>query len=469
MRGRSLSVICRPPVALLLAALIGAALLPACAIFGRTSDPTYYLSPSGNDSADGTSPQTAWRTLSRANSAILRPGDRLLLQGGHRFSGQLRLGPKDAGNRRRPVYIGSYGTGRAVIVGTEAAGIVVVDTAGVSIAHVILVGTHRAGPASVGIQLYSGLPANHHLDHVVINGVDVSGFGTGISMGAAHQAAGFRDVWISDSALHDNVSAGLASYGPKFDAAAPSYAHADVHISRIQAFGNRGDPANASKNTGNGIVLGSVRGASITWSTAHGNGGANGAPHEGPIGIWAYDCTGVVIEHSLSYGNQTASRRDGGGFGLDQNTSNSVLQYNLAYGNAGAGFQVYSPKERASLGNIVRFNISSGDALETINAAGIIVSGRVLDTAVYQNTVVMGDRSAGPHAALWLGKSVSGVTVRNNIFMMTSPAVIVVAQDALRPSAALLQGNDYFTTASPWTVLWGLSRRYRSLPLASPR
>jgi len=439
-------------------------LLPACGPFGQSSDHTFYVSPSGSDSADGTSPQTAWRTLSRASSATLRPGDRLLLQGGHRFTGQLRLGPEDAGNPRKPVYIGSYNTGRAVIAGTAAAGILVVDTAGVDIRHVVLAGAHRGGPQSAGIQLYSDLPRNHHLDHVVIEDVDVSGFGTGISIGAVNPGAGFHGVWVGDSALHDNLSAGLSSYGPKFDPAAPSYAHANVHVARVQAYGNAGDPASTHRNSGNGIVLGSVSDASVSWSTAHGNGGANGAPHEGPIGIWAYDSTGVVIQHSLSFGNQTATRRDGGGFGLDQNTSNSVLQYNLAYGNAGAGFQVYSPRDKQSQGNIVRFNISSGDALETINAAGIIVSGRVIDAAVYQNTVIIGDRSAGPHAALWLGKSVRGITVRNNIFMTTSPAAIVVAQHALKPATAMLQGNDYFTTASHLTVLWGLSAPYQSLP-----
>lgn len=449
----------RPPAAFLLAALAAAALLPAC-ISLRHPTGTYYVSPQGHDSADGTTPQTAWRTLRRASEAKLRPGNRLLLQGGHRFTGQLRLGTKDGGNPRKPVRIGSYGTGRATIAGVGDSGVVVADTAGIDLHDLVIVGGHPVRRGSAGVQLFSDRPANHQLMHIVLQDLDVSGFDNGISVGALHRAAGFRDVWITNCALHDNISSGLSTYGPAFDAAAPSYAHANLHITGVEAFGNRGDPANARSNTGNGIVLGSTSDVTVTQSTAHGNGGANGAPHEGPIGIWAYDSARVLIEHSLAYDNQTASRRDGGGFGLDQHTSDSALQYNLSYGNAGAGYQVYSPQNATTSGNVVRFNLSSDDARKTINAAGIIVAGRVSDVAVYQNTVVMGGTPG--HAALWLG-IVRGITVRNNIFLLHDPGPIVIAQHSLAPSDALLQGNDYFSAAPGWELRWGSPVPFQSL------
>src|SRR5262249_5041856 len=43
---------------------------------------TYYVSPSGSDSNPGTSPASAWRTVSRVNRADLSPGDAVLFQGG---------------------------------------------------------------------------------------------------------------------------------------------------------------------------------------------------------------------------------------------------------------------------------------------------------------------------------------------------------------------------------------------------
>ena len=46
----------------------------------------YYVSPSGNDTNDGRSPQTAWRTIARANGKNWNPGDALLFEGGKTFS-----------------------------------------------------------------------------------------------------------------------------------------------------------------------------------------------------------------------------------------------------------------------------------------------------------------------------------------------------------------------------------------------
>ncbi|MBK6343083.1 MAG: hypothetical protein IPF41_10985 [Flavobacteriales bacterium] len=45
---------------------------------------TYYISPTGNDSNNGTSQATAWRTINRANqiSSSFQPGDRILFQRG---------------------------------------------------------------------------------------------------------------------------------------------------------------------------------------------------------------------------------------------------------------------------------------------------------------------------------------------------------------------------------------------------
>ena len=452
----------RRPGAWLVLALAAVTSLPACGLPTSGPDHTYYISASGDDSAAGTSPSTAWRTLKRADAARFRAGDRLLLRGGDRFIGQLRLGSNDAGKPRNPVTIGSCGSGRATIIGARRSAIVVVDTAGVDIGNLVLVGGHSSGTGSAGIQLFSDRPAKHRLRHIVIRAVDASGFETGISIGARNPGAGFAGVRISDCALHGNLDAGLASYGPRFDRAAPSYAHADIRIVRVSAYRNLGDPANAQSNTGNGIVLGSVRDAQVTWSTAADNGGDNAAPNEGPIGIWAYDSSGVVIQHDLSYGNRSASRRDGGGFGLDQNTSGSWMQYNLSYGNAGGGYQVYSPNGAANTGNVVRFNISSGDALRTINASGIIVAGRVSRAAVYQNTMIMGPQAGIPHSALWLG-AVSGVTARNNLFVVEHPGPVVIALHAMPRSAAMLQGNDYFTTAPRWQLLWGLGSSYASL------
>ena len=419
---------------------------------------TYYISPAGNDSASGTSPSTAWRTLQHASSAVLPPGTRVLLRGGEVFHGQLRLDFKDAGSAANPVTIGSYGPGEAVIADTSKPAVTVYDTGGVTIQDLRLTGPAAPANSNSGINLYSDLGAGHRPDHIVIRGVSATGFLDGISIGAAHPGAGFSDVQISQCALYGNTDAGLLTYGPKFDAHAPAYAHQNVRVDHVVAYGNRGNPLDKTTNSGNGIVLGSVRDGSITWSTAHDNGGRSTAL-QGPAGIWTYDSTEIDIAHSLSYHNKTANRIDGNGFDLDQNTSNSVLEDNLSYGNDGTGFLVFTALNNgAQRGNMVRNNISSDDARDgAVQYGSITLTGPLHYTAVYQNTAVISPAANGAlPPVLRLGPAVRGISVRNNIFS-TEAGPLVADKNALVTSEAVLQGNDYYTVLGPWRLIWGMT------------
>jgi hypothetical protein len=432
---------------------------------GQSAGITYYLSPAGNDAAKGTSPATAWRTLGHASRVALRPGDRLLLHGGSQFSGQLTIGPGDADDAAHPLAIGSYGPGMAIITSTGAA-IYVHDTAGIDISDLNLVGKPPAGHSGGGLTLYNDLSAGRQLEHVTVDHVDVSGFYNGISFGGKNGGAGFGDVRISNCTLSNNIDTGLSSYGPPFNAQSPSYANWNVSVSDVTSFSNHGDPQVKTHNTGNGIVLGSVRDGTIIGSTAHDNGGSGGG-HEGPAGIWTYDSTGVDIERNLSYNNRTPNRVDGNGFGLDQNTSDSIMQRNLSHGNAGTGYLVYSPlKNNAEKDDVIQYNISSDDARDgTIFYGGITVDGIAVDVDIRQNTVVMTPSPLLPIGiyapALRLSPGLSGANIRNNIFA-TNYGPVVADTVALKLTQANLEGNDYFIAFGPWSITWG-SASYGSL------
>jgi Right handed beta helix region len=77
---------------------------------------TYYVSPSGDDRQSGRSPARAWRTVDRVDRAVLRPGDRVLFQGGKVFSDR-ELEPPASGTARAPIRFASYGGGRAQLKG----------------------------------------------------------------------------------------------------------------------------------------------------------------------------------------------------------------------------------------------------------------------------------------------------------------------------------------------------------------
>ena len=69
----------------------------------------YYVSASrGRDSNDGTTPETAWLTLTRVNTARLEPGDCVLFERGGSWRGQL---VPASGREGAPVRYGAYGSG----------------------------------------------------------------------------------------------------------------------------------------------------------------------------------------------------------------------------------------------------------------------------------------------------------------------------------------------------------------------
>lgn len=418
---------------------------------------TFYVSPDGDDENDGLTEKTALRTLDRADEVPFKPGDRLRLKGGARFTGELTLGPEEAGSVRKPVVIESYGTGKATIAARGTAGITVHNTGGVEIRNLAIRGDSASRRAEDGIKFFNDLPDEKRLAHVRISGVDVSRFRNGISIGAASKSLGFRDITIADSATHHNQNAGLVTVGPRFQADEPSYAHEKLTVTSVRAYANSGDPKAHDRNTGSGIVLGSLRNATIQRSAAYDNGANSSArAEEGPEGIWTYDSTRVVIQNNKSYRNRTGSRVDGGGFGLDNNVSDSVLQYNLAYGNDGPGFLVYSGEPtNAHKDNVVRFNYSWDDARKLPFYGGIVAYGtRLRNLDIHNNTVVQRSPEGGERPpALRLRAGISNIGVRNNIFV-TDGAAVVDSDTPFTQTKVRLQGNDYFTTGD-WKLVWG--------------
>jgi hypothetical protein len=76
---------------------------------GGESGRTFFVSSaSGDDGADGLSPQSAWRSLGKVNAAELRPGDKVLFQRGGSWRGTLV--PR-SGREEAPVTYGAYGEG----------------------------------------------------------------------------------------------------------------------------------------------------------------------------------------------------------------------------------------------------------------------------------------------------------------------------------------------------------------------
>ncbi len=423
----------------------------SAAVAGRT----FYVDTTGNDLSDGLSPATAWHSLDRVNRQVLVPGDTVLLKGGKTFDGSLLLGSAEAGSATSPVTIGSFGTGRAIVASAGNTGVSVYNTAGVVIRDLVVKGNPTTYHNKPGIGFYNDLAGNLKLSRVIVTRVDVSGFKNGVEIGGGLGTSGFRDVAVTSATLHDNMEAGLISYGPAVNPAAPAYAHQGLRVSGVAAYRNLGDPANAIRPTGSGIVLASVQGATVEWSRAYDNGSAAVAPR-GPVGIWTYDSNRVVIQHNVSHHNRSGGP-DGGGFDMDRNVSASTFQYNLSYANDGAGYLLFTGKSTSgNRDNVVRFNLSSKDSQKSISYGGITIWGPIKNAQIYNNTVIAQPNGTVRPAAVRLVGNPSGVAIRNNI-LLSNGAGPTVSAPALPTTAAVLQGNAYYsaTTGANVRIVWG--------------
>ncbi|MFG1704424.1 carboxypeptidase regulatory-like domain-containing protein [Nonomuraea sp. M3C6] len=71
---------------------------------------TYYVDATrGDDSASGRNDEHPWKSLGKVNDTTFRPGDRILLRAGQRWTGQ--LWPKGSGSSGAPITVDTYGRG----------------------------------------------------------------------------------------------------------------------------------------------------------------------------------------------------------------------------------------------------------------------------------------------------------------------------------------------------------------------
>ena len=465
----------------------------------------YHVSAQGDDAASGTTPRQAWRTLARAAQQSLVPGDRLLLRGGDTFTGSLTLtsqgdagheqdkadtlqrkagadnaaangsakpDPASAGARNdssisdktkaRLLTLGSYGRGRATIEAQAGTAVTIQNAGGWRVTSLILRGGGRTANRGSGLVFRNTRPGNVRYDMLRINDIEASGFGQhGILIegdASDKSQSGYKDVRITRCAAHDNAYTGIYVTGV-YDTKTTRYANADVYVGHCTAYDNTGDPQYLENHSGSGIFLQDVDGGIIERCVARNNGALCACKAGGPIGIWAAGANNIVIQYCESHHNHTGEQSlDGGGFDFDGGVTNSVLQYNYAHDNDGAGYLIYSyPNAPYTFrGNLVRYNISQNDGRRH-HYAGIYVGGDVRECSIFNNTVFISPSPNAEPCALIAG----GADMRycNNLLVTTGGVPLVEARAG---EDVVLRGNAYWSSGAQFRITWN-GRAYDSL------
>jgi Right handed beta helix region len=421
---------------------LGVALAP---VLASASD--FYADPSGQDGGgnDG-SPSKPWKTVGYAITQA-SAGDTIHLTPGATFTGRVYVASGSGGTAGAPKVITSDPGNRAIIEpgsNTEEA-LYVYNAAGLRFEHLRFVGQGMDTHDRDGVSCYAddGRHAGLEFIDCQFTGFGKQGLVIGGWGGTDH---GFANVLVMDCTAHDNRTGGILTYGEY------ASANTNVTIRSCIAYRNLGD-AEATSHTGSGIILGGVTDGLVERCIAYEN-GERCDTTGGPLGIWTYQSTRVVIQYCEAYSNRAAVC-DGGGFDIDGGAQDCVIQYCYSHDNDGPGYLICQyAGARAFTSNTVRYCISENDGRRQTGTrhGGIHFwssgsSGGLQDTHIYGNTVF------GSYApAVWFQNTggQSGTMLWNNILVTTGGQVLVQGSPA--PMVAQFQNNCYWSSGGAFSV-----------------
>lgn len=475
--------------AVVILAMLGLGLLSPPGHAAAATGRSYYVDAvHGSDTATGTTPAHAWRSLEKVNSTTFRPGDRILLRAGQSWAGQ--LWPKGSGSAGRSIVVDRYGAGAKPAVhgaGEVAEAVRLFNQQYWEIRNLEVTNARplTGGPGTNlrdlrGIQVSGdqGGQLNHfRIDAVEVH--DVTGEVNWIGGDPAGNAPGvtFKTGWD-----RSKNTGGIVFRGTVADQAAPGTATVlnDIVVENStvkrtsfagiivkQYTGSTpgsvptgwGERANAgdvrftphtnvvirnnfiqqdgSDYACNGMYLTDVRGALIEGNVVY---------RAGTSGIEAYYADDVVIQHNEVYETQQkAGGADSNAIDPDKATTRVVVQYNFVHHN-GDGILIC----QFSFGDVVvRYNTIAANSRYQI----YLHSDRAASAQIYNNTLY-NDRS--DHLVYGYGSSLlARYELRNNILYSTRAGASLTTSPTIAYDNNLYAGAQLAVPASDPHALQG--------------
>jgi len=434
----------------------------------------YYVGLNGNDDNPGTSPQQAWKNISKVNETQFSAADSIFFEGGQVFFGSIKLDSKDSGTAEKPVTIGSYGRERAIIDSGQKHGLHAHNCEGLVVKDLVFIGAGRTINTDFsGVFFSKDTLPKKRLSFFRVDNVDVSGYRNGgiYFKGGSDTDVGFKDIHITNSIAHDNGDKGICIWSGYNTLTRPNFwPHEDVRIAHCKAYNNSGN-AGQKGHTGNGIIISQINRGVIEYCEAYNNGWLCDDPDSGgPIGIWTWDSKEVIIQFCESHHNKSNNGKDGGGFDIDGGCVKCIIQYNYSHDNHASGYGIYQfDGAREFKDNIVRYNISENDGLigsyGALNFWATNSSGGLKNTLVYNNTFYASPNTGGACIADFpadgSGKTyIHNMKIYNNI-IATAPGKTVI--DIPIPADEwTFKGNCYWTCGGNVKIAWN-KNTYTSL------
>lgn len=411
---------------------------------------TFYIdSLGGNDSNNGETENSAWKSFEQLRKKSFVAGDRILIKRGSRFVGESAfLTFKGSGSQNTPILISSYGEGELPLL--EGQGkienvIKLYNQEFITIENLEI--TNLDPNFSTSFELNSNNNRTKSLRglHVVAE-----------DYGVVHDI-NIRNLYIHD--INGNLSSKWNGgiffdvYGTTIPTKYDGILIENNYLERVDRSGiklvgstwanqnlknNKNVPLNWYPSTnvvvrgnriekagGDSLTVRDTDGALIEYNISadarYQNTGYN-------AGIWPFQASNTVIQYNESF--RTHGVQDGQGLDLDHISNNSVMQYNYSHDNEGGFMLIMNWYEQTS--PTVRYNISQNDKDKIFELA----RGGAQGTAIYNNTIYSDSKLTGRAGVIDMPSTSGGTGVKdiflfNNIFyFVDGEKMLVEASDA---------------------------------------
>lgn len=378
---------------------------------------THYVdSQSGNDSNNGLSASTAWRTLTRANQKVYGPGDSILLKRGGLWQG---TGFKANGNGtvQLPITLADYGDANLPMpiidgVGAHEPAVLLQNVQNWIVRNLELT-QHGQTPQSLDANNEKGKDADEQSDEYMRAVVHILGLGSPGNPNCG-EACTVRNIRLENLLVRDGSWNGIYASGGYYQLRTATYGYLDNLV--IEGVESRNHhkagveitstyyktrsyassnvmvlDSHLHNNGGDGAMVGPVRNGLLEGNDCHHNGRLRNAR----LGCWTWDSENTVIQFNESHHNMTplnnSRARDGGGFDLDLGTENGVIQYNWSHDNEGEGFLLlawpigFGYSRGQSHNAHMRYNVGERDGKKL--AGGITIFGGVSPAVIHNNVI----------------------------------------------------------------------------------
>ena len=385
----------------LLSACLFLLAMAGCSVPAASS--SYYLDvTNGDDSRNGLSEATAWKSLSKLRDVKLTPGDRVLLKRGDTFRGELEIsGQGTSGNR---IYIEAYGEGnKPCIAGhdTSLYAVRILNSDYLTLRNVEITNTGKERkPHRTGLKIECrnyGVSRNIVIDGVDIRDVNGSlvkekGGGSGILVvnGGKEVISVFDSLTIENCRIRRCARNAMIWSGYSSRENWHPSKHTVIRKNLIEEV------------PGDGIVPIGCDSTLIEYNVMR-NCPATLPDTEAAAGIWPWSCDNTVIRF-----NEVSDHKapwDAQGFDSDWNCRNTLIQYNYSHDNDGGMVLICNSGDSpasfnaGNVGTVVRYNISVNDGLRTRpTRAGMFsplvhVAGPVKNTTISRNIIHAGRKA----------------------------------------------------------------------------